>query len=152
VVIIIVGILATFSMTQYSRFTERARGTEARIILGQIRTTAIAYRAKNNNSCVGFDRTAADIGGVVIGFTNSVPPSPILSEGSIPGICKPTHYFYYTVTAADANGVTLTAIRCLGAAGKQPGGIATNPEFPPTLTLTIDFVAGTSEWGGTGGY
>lgn len=131
VVIIIIGILATLGMQQYARVTERARGAEARGILGQIRNDAAAYRLENNNSCAGYGATNAGIG------TNT---------DQIPSVCRATHYFSYAVTSAGANGVTLTATRCT-AGGKNPQASAAN-----TLILTNDFVAGTDTWTGTGGY
>ncbi|MCM8795767.1 MAG: type II secretion system GspH family protein [Candidatus Omnitrophica bacterium] len=129
VVIIIIGVLATLGIQQYGRMIERARGAEARMILGQIRSTAAAYRLERG-SCTGFDNTAAGIG---------------TGADQIPSACRATHYFSYTVSST-ANGFTATATRCT-TGGKTPNGSS-----PLTLTLTTDFNAGTDTWGGTGGY
>jgi len=42
VVIIIVGILASVGLTQYTKVVEKGRGVEARMILGSLRTAQIA--------------------------------------------------------------------------------------------------------------
>ena len=131
VVIIIIGILATLGTQQYGRMTERARGAEARMILGQIRSSAASYRLENNNSNVGFAAAYAGIGA---------------GADQVPSVCAVTHYFSYAVTAGVANGVTLTATRCI-AGGKTPQATAAL-----TLILTTDFVLGTDTWTGTGGY
>jgi prepilin-type N-terminal cleavage/methylation domain-containing protein len=131
VVVIIIGILATLGFTQYGRMIEKSRGSESRAILGSIRTFAAAYRLEHGN-LDGFTAVHANIGA---------------GADQIPSACATTHYFFYAVTAAAGQNLVLTATRCTGANGKQPGALTAG-----TLTLTCDFSTGTDTWGGTGGY
>jgi len=131
VVIIIIGVLATLGIQQYGRMVERARGVEARTILGQIRSAAAAYRLERGN-LTGFDNTWAGIGN---------------STDQIPDRCSTTHYFSYSITGTPSgDSFTATATRCT-AGGKTPNA---NTAF--NLTLTTNFSSGKDEWGGTGGY
>ncbi|MDD4980851.1 MAG: type II secretion system protein [Candidatus Omnitrophica bacterium] len=133
VVMIIIGILATLGIQQYARATERARGAEARQILGQIRATAAGYRLQNG-TCTGFNDAAAGIG---------------RNPDQIPRVCASTHYFYYWLHP-DTGGDTFRAIatRCTAAeSGKSPGASAAL-----FLSLTTNFANGTDTWSGNGGY
>lgn len=130
VVIIILGVLATLGIQQYTRMVERARGAEARTILGQVRAAAAAYKLENGN-VTGFGNTNAGIG---------------TSSDQIPSNCTASHYFNYTVTSASGNQVVLTAARCT-ANGKIPQAATVL-----TLNLTSNFTSGKDDWGGTGGY
>jgi prepilin-type N-terminal cleavage/methylation domain-containing protein len=130
IVIIILGVLGTLGIQQYGRMVERARGAEARTILGQIRSAAAAYRLERG-TLTGFNNTFAGIG---------------TSTDQIPSACRATHYFNYTVTSAAGDTFTATATRCT-AGGKTP-----NAATAFNLTLTTDFANGTDVWGGTGGY
>ena len=47
VVIIIVGILASVGMTQYTKVVEKGRAAEARLILGSLRTAEVAENIEN---------------------------------------------------------------------------------------------------------
>jgi prepilin-type N-terminal cleavage/methylation domain-containing protein len=137
IVIIIIGVLATLGIQQYGRMVERARGAEARMILGQIRTSAAAHRLEYGSLLVPaadpFTPTRAGIG---------------TDADQIPQDCsRNTHYFMYTVSADTAEHFIATATRCTGDTGKAPTGLS---DF--TLTLDTDFGAGTDVWGGTGGY
>ena len=93
VVIIIVGILASVGMTQYTKVVEKGRGAEARLILGSLRTAEIAENQEN-----GAYQTVANLG------------------VSAPTACAATHYFSYSCAAASG---TCTATRCTGS-GKTP--------------------------------
>ncbi len=95
VVIIIVGILASVGMTQYTKVVEKGRAAEARLILGSLRTAEIAENIEN-----GAYQTAANLG------------------VAAPTACAATHYFSY---ACDAATGTCTATRCT-AGGKAPQG------------------------------
>ncbi len=132
VVIVILGVLATLGFTQYGRMVERARGAEAKAILGDIRKLAIAYRLANG-TIIGF---AADQANANIGT----------SEDQIPGTCRSSHYFRYSVVNPIFQRIVITATRCISD-GKDPQGLAAS-----TLTLTVYFALGTDSWGGTGGY
>lgn len=131
VVVIIIGVLATLGIQQYGRAIEKSRGAEAKQILGQLRTTAAAYRLENNNSCVGFNNTRAGIG---------------TQTDQIPSACRATHYFSYTITSSNANQIVATATRCT-ASGKAP-----QAQSAYTLILTTNFETGVVSWTGTGGY
>jgi type IV pilus assembly protein PilE len=133
VVIIILGVLATLGFQQYAAVIERSRGAEARAVFGAIRTLAIGFRLQN---------------GVITAFTNAEAGIGAAAD-QIPSACVGTNYFSYTVTSTVDPTLTLTATRCLGAAGKQPGRQGAGPF---TLTLTSNLTAGTDTWGGTGGY
>ena len=123
VVIIILGILATLGLAQYLRMVEKSRGAEARQIIGAIRTEAAAIYMQNNNSCANCTQAG-------------------LITGVYPGTaaCGLGYYFWYTAAPLAGNtGVLITATRCLGGNGKQPGatGVA------GTIVDTADFAAGT---------
>jgi type IV pilus assembly protein PilA len=94
IVIIIVGILASVGMTQYSKVLEKGRASEARLILGSLRTAQVAEEMEN-----GAYQTVANLG------------------VAAPSACS-THYFSY---ACDAATGTCTATRCI-AGGKSPNG------------------------------
>ena len=140
IVIIIIGVLATLGIQQYGRMVERARGAEARTILGQIRSTAAAHKLQYgclDGTCGGnapvFGLAEAGIGAAI---------------DQIPSDCSlNTHYFSYTVAQTGQNSFIATATRCTTGSGKTPGA-----STPFTLTLTTDFTNGTDVWGGSGGY
>jgi prepilin-type N-terminal cleavage/methylation domain-containing protein len=135
VVMIILGILGTLGIQQYFRMVERARGAEARTILGQIRTAAAGYRLQQGN-LTGFSDDWAGIGD---------------GTDQIPEDCTGTHYFEYdvdeTISSADAAQEFLAeATRCTSG-GKPPHA---SEQF--TLNLTTNFNTGSDVWDGTGGY
>ena len=128
IVIIIVGVLATLDYAQYGRMVERARGAEARSVLGAIRTFEAAYRLEHAGVVSG---TASDVG---IGT----------GTDQIPSTCRATHYFTYGI-AGGGSTMTATANRCT-TGGKAPQGTT------GTLILTTNFDNGYDNWSGTGGY
>ncbi len=93
VVIIIVGILASVGMTQYTKVVEKGRAAEARMILGTLRSAEIAEYTENG--------AYQDVAGLGV---------------SAPTVCTSTHYFSYACAAATG---TCTATRCI-AGGKTP--------------------------------
>ena len=95
VVIIIVGILASVGMTQYTKVVEKGRAAEARLILGSLRTAEIAEEVEN-----GAYTTVAGLG------------------VAAPTACTSTHYFSYSCASATG---TCTATRCTSG-GKTPQG------------------------------
>ncbi len=133
VVIIIIGILATLGLTQYGRFIEKARGAEARLVLGAIRSQSAAIYMQDSNSCTNCTNTNVGVG--------SDYPGPAAAN------CAGTHYFWYNSTP-NATGFSAVATRCLGATGKQPGGTAP----AGSITLATNFTAGTDAWTTTGQY
>lgn len=121
VVIIILGILGTLGTQQYFRMIERSRGAEAKMIMGQIRTTAAGYYM-DTNDLTNFDNDEAGIGS---------------EDKMIPDSCGGTHYFYYNVTNTGTNGLTIMAERC----NTESGGGGKSPDAPSAanLTLEVDF-------------
>ena len=130
VVIIIIGILATLGLTQYTRMIEKSRGAEARSILGAIRTNAAAIYMQNSSDCTTCTNVNVGIG------------------AEYPNPCAGTHYFSYNITSSVVAGFTGVATRCLGVNGKQPGGVAP----AGTVTLTTNFTTGADTWTTTGQY
>lgn len=93
IVIIVVGILASVGMTQYTKVVEKGRAAEARMILGTLRSAEIAENIEN-----GAYLAVAGLG------------------VAAPTACATTHFFSY---ACDAGSGTCTATRCI-AGGKTP--------------------------------
>lgn len=132
VVLIIVAVLGTLGLTQYTQLIEKARGAEAKEILGSIRKLAAAYYMEWNSV---LNLAPAKVG---IGST----------DGMVPSACAPSHYFSYAlIPVPTANIVSITATRCIGGAGKSPTGSSAG-----TLTLASTLSTGTDTWGGTGNY
>lgn len=111
IVMVIVGILASIGMTQYTKVVEKGRCAEAKAILGTIRTAQIDYYLSNGS------------------YTSSLND---LSVGA-PTSCVSTHYFYYSITSAQA-----TATRCTGGGCSSSGGKAPDAVSPYSITLTYD--------------
>jgi len=105
VVIIIVGILASVGMTQYTKVVEKGRAAEARLILGSLRTAEIAENVEN-----GAYTTVAGLG------------------VAAPTSCATTHYFSYSCASATG---TCTATRCT-TGGKTPQGASA---YTKTVTV-----------------
>jgi len=133
VVIIILGVLATLGIQQYARMIEKARGAEAKTIIGVIRSVAAGHRLQNGalNGTNPFTSGLAGIG---------------TSNDQIPSACRGTHYFNYAVSSPTADGITITATRCTSG-GKTPDNSSAG-----TMVLTTDFGTGSDVWTGTGGY
>ncbi|HTY45937.1 MAG TPA: prepilin-type N-terminal cleavage/methylation domain-containing protein [Patescibacteria group bacterium] len=134
VVVIILGVLAILGFTQYATIIEKSRGAEAKIILGTIRTLGIGYYLEYG-SCVGFAPIAmlAHIGNDL---------------GQIPGVCRESHWFSYSVVSPSLGVIIGTATRC-ASGGKPPQGISA---AGATIILTSDLLNNLDTWGGTGGY
>ncbi len=131
VVIVILGVLATLGFTQYGRMVERARGVEARVILGDIRKLAAAYRLENG-TVTGFAAVNANIG---------------TDADQIPAVCRSSHYFAYSLLGALDPSLQVQASRCTGG-GKVPNGGARR------IFLSSNLVVGTDSWSeaeGSGG-
>jgi prepilin-type N-terminal cleavage/methylation domain-containing protein len=126
VVILIVGVLATLGFTQYGRMTERARGAEAKQILGDMRKLATAYWLANGQM-TGISDRDLNIG---------------TSMDQIPSACASTHYFSYSWSICASATVCLTATRCT-TGGKVPQGPSAL-----TLMLTSNQQTGVATWSG----
>jgi len=102
IVIIIVGILATLGLNQYTNIIEKGRQAEARSILGILANNLHTYRLQS---------------GTLIGAT--------YADGgigtSIPSSCDSSHYFYYVFDLNVDPNPNLWAIRCT-ASGRPPQG------------------------------
>ncbi|PIQ87845.1 MAG: hypothetical protein COV73_01975 [Candidatus Omnitrophica bacterium CG11_big_fil_rev_8_21_14_0_20_43_6] len=94
IVIIIVGILATIGMTQYTKVVEKGRAAEARQILGSLRSAQNAYYLEYGL----YTGTMANLG---VGA----------------GACDVDHFFGYTCAGTG----TCTATRCTAAPTKLIG-------------------------------
>jgi len=93
VVIIIVGILASVGMTQYTKVVEKGRAGEARVVLGSLRTAEVAEWQEN-----GSYAAVANLG------------------VAAPTACATTHYFSYSCNTSSG---LCTADRCTSG-GKTP--------------------------------
>jgi len=100
IVIMIVGILSGLGFSQFTKFVEKSRVAEAKLILGNIRTSERAYYLAN------------------FGYTSDMDTV----GGNAPTACVSTHYFSYAVTAASAADFTALATRCTDSNGKFPAG------------------------------
>jgi len=140
VVIIIIGILATLGFAQYQRMIERARGAEARSVLGAIRTQAAALWIENHSP-----GTAPTVATTLFVNTNLGLGSEV---GHIPTACASAgssvgYFFRYNVGTTTSTGFTATATRCT-VTGKNPPASAQD-----SLQLITDFQAGTDQWVGS---
>jgi len=112
-VVIIIGVLASLGMTNYTKMVEKSRIAEAKTILGQIRTAEEGYKIENGD----YTTSLSDIG------LSGLPAGA--------DACTTAYYYWYGVS-----GGTATATRCL-ATGKTPQGTS------PAYTVALDFAAGT---------
>jgi prepilin-type N-terminal cleavage/methylation domain-containing protein len=133
IVIIIVGVMATLGLTQYTTVVERSRGAEARQILGQLRSLCAALYLETNDVTPCSDATKLGLGD---GTGGTIPSTT----------CAASHYFNYTATNTSNSTMQFVASRCT-ANGKVPQGIAGR-----TLTLTSDYSSGSTGWNSTYGY
>ncbi len=127
VVIVVLAIMATLAITQYTKMVEKARGSEARLMLGAIRKYQMVMGLQSG-SC---SSTLADVG---IGT-------------DYPSACLSTHYFTYTISAVSGNMFTAVATRCT-ISGKVPNYTATGG----TVTLLTNFTNGSDVWTTTAPY
>ncbi|MFH0858482.1 MAG: prepilin-type N-terminal cleavage/methylation domain-containing protein, partial [Candidatus Omnitrophota bacterium] len=104
IVIIIVGVLATLAISQYSVLVEKSRAAEAKQVIGRIRGACAAIYMENG-STVGCDNAALKIG------------VPATAGIEIPGVaaanCASSNWFWYSAAVVGTTGVTVTATRCL---------------------------------------
>lgn len=96
IVIIILGILATLGITQYTKMVEKGRSAEAKMVLGQIRSAEETYKLENGS------------------YTGTIGNLAV----EAPTACTSTHYFSYSISGGGA-AFTATATRCT-AGGKNP--------------------------------
>ncbi len=123
IVIIIVGILATVGLNQYTTIIERGRAGEARANLGAMRKLANEYYLKNG--------TLDTVALLDLGVGSSGP----MSTG-----CNSASYYYYSRVGYEDH-VNMYAYRCT-ANGK-------NPNFDSTYRIRLSYypVSGSSNGG-----
>ena len=119
VVIIIVGILASVGMTQYTKVVEKGRAAESRVVLGALRSAEIGHQVENGAYVI------YGVGNLNLGV-------------EAPTACTTTHYFSYACTAAGL----CTATRCT-AGGKNPN-IAAASQYTKTLDAASGVWGGTA--------
>jgi prepilin-type N-terminal cleavage/methylation domain-containing protein len=96
IVVIIVGILASLGLTQYSALVEKSRLAEAKVRLGVMRNLAYEYYLNNGNMSA---ITNADVG-----VTNT---------------CTSTDFYRYYIVDVAAASLNMIAFRCTSG-GKAP--------------------------------
>ena len=127
IVIIIIGILATLGIVQYSKAVEKARSAEAKQFLGMIRQSCAALQMETGS--------AAGCNNTFINDTAGAPSS-----------CGSRSYFAFTSTGLGTNGGTFIATRC-GSTGKSPAG-----DTAQNISLAVNYTAGTDTWTMTSAY
>lgn len=137
IVLIIVAVLGTIGLANYTRLVEKARGAEAKEVLGTLRKLASAYYMQWN-TITGIANTDLTIGGDLDQI-----PGPAATD------CQASHWFWYQQAVAVAGtSLIFTATRCVAAnPGKVPDGISAL-----TLILTSNFNTGVDTWTGGGNY
>jgi type IV pilus assembly protein PilE len=131
ITIIIVGVLATLGLTQYNKVVERARGSEARQILGQLRGMCAAFWMETNDVSVCAVADGGTNGNMSVSTTDGIPSS-----------CRASHYFKYLVTKTDVNNAVFNATRCKGS-GKTPDYTGSDA---PWAALNVNFTSGTASF------
>ena len=134
IVIIIIGVLAVIALTQYKNLTERARSSEAKSIIGGVRTAEkVVYEDIGT-----FTSDWALLGEII-----ATPPTTT---------CASTNWFRYALSTTCVGVGTpcfqITATRCLTGTGKSPGNaevytVILNEEVNGTQNRTTN-VTGTS--------
>jgi len=130
VVIIIVGILATVGISQYSRMVEKGRTAEAKMIIGVIRKFVYEYYL-TNGTLTGITYADLNIGA----GSDQVPQYPN---------CRTTHYFSFYSNLASPT-IDIQALRCTSG-GKTPQYSTAN-HF---IYLEITPSTGQETWGKVG--
>ncbi len=105
IVIIIVGILAAIGLIQYEKTVEKTRRSEAKTIIGTMRSIVMSYYLENG--------TASTMGNNDVNIGTA--------SDQIPSACRSSHYFYYSAGFSTGTYATLQAHRCTGS-GKSPQG------------------------------
>ena len=139
IVIIIVGVLATLGLTQYNTVVERSRGSEAKQILGQLRSACAGYWMESNNASA----CAAAASG------NNANLSLSSGQDGVPTACRASHYFSYTVVAESEDRAWINGTRCTSN-GKTPNYTAS--ATAPWIALYVNFTNGTAVSSNSGIY
>lgn len=120
IVILIIGILAAFALSQFPQVAERGRAAEGRTNLGTLRSLQLLFYQDNN-----VYGTPATLNG---GSTTGLPTA---------AACDGNNYFYYSCDTASG---ACTATRCLASTSKQPGG-------PSAYTYTLSVTGALTKGG-----
>ncbi len=96
IVVIVIGILASLAIPQFTKVVEKSRSAEARSVMGAIRSAQEAYRQE-------YSYYASSVGGLNV---------------SVPTACNTSFYFRYGVSGGGAS-YTASADRCTSG-GKSP--------------------------------
>ncbi len=127
VVIIIIGVLASLGLAQYSKVIEKGRTAEAKMILGQLRTAESLYYGENDEFAT------------VANLSVDAPSDQANPPTGCPGSYGGNHFFEYSCETTNG---ACTATRCLKNYGKKPGS---DKDYVINLTLS-------GVWGGDPGY
>lgn len=87
IVIVILGILSSLGMVSYTRYQEKIRGAEAKIILGQLRQSQRAHYLQNGN------------------YADSLDDLEVI----LPTVCDSQHFFAYSTSGSVGSAVRCTA-------------------------------------------
>jgi len=153
VVIIIIGILASLGITQYSKSVERSRGAEAYTVLAHIKELAATYYI-NYGNLTGLTGDYCGIGNISGQTPGLYGTSTVGGQGNgARGCCMPTHYFAYAVNAATAGSRFLAyAYRCNNAPGnargKPPDVDSATQQW--NIYVDADFANNTEIWNKSG--
>ena len=103
VVVIIIGVLASIAWPRYIFITEKSRTSEAKSILGQIRSAEIGYFTENDAYTTNLTKLSVDV----------------------PMACNASFYYSYSIAGGGVS-FTATATRCTagGRSPNSPGGTA----------------------------
>lgn len=120
IVIIIVGVLATMGIMQYTRAIEKARSAEAKQFIGALRSQCAAVFME-------FNSTANCNGDTWTGTT-------------APTSCGSRSYFDFSSTCS-GDTCTFLAQRCAATSGSKTGGDATQ-----NVSLAVNYTSGVDTW------
>ena len=112
VVIIIIGVLASIGVVQYTAMIEKGRKAEARAVLGSLRQLEVAQQQE----------------------TGAYVALAALNSGVPDAACNAQYYFSYACAAGNG---TCTATRCQ-AGGKTPNYTVAAGGLPVGYQITLD--------------
>ena len=125
-VLIIVGILGTLGLAQYSRTIEKSRIGEAKDVFAHIRKLAAIYYQEKDTT-TGFVTPMNNIGAAM---------------NQYPGVCRATHWFRYSTLTGGVL-ISIVADRCGGGAMGLGRDGASSYATVNALVEAINFATGT---------
>lgn len=134
IVIIIIGILSTIAIGQYTSQVEKSRGAEAKSIIGTLKTECAVYYTE-------FQTTRATAAG--FGCTNDTTLG-LNAPGVVLNVAHSNYYFIYSITTPAINTAVFTARRCPnGSTCRNPLAVGKSG----SLNLTVNYdTGGTGIW------